>query len=603
MQIKQIEIRHFRSLKKLTWKPQRSNVICGINSSGKSNVRRALQFAFREAFDPGKSAENICADSPGPRTAAQIRLTFDKPTPAIATALGLPSGSQFSYSIQVRRSGTWTATVNDSAITEDQRLAFLSEVLVIYVPPLRDLAANGLQPFLTNLTNALLKMRSPQSFNSRAQALVSVVKTKGAQLLQATRDMSRSQLRVDQLLVDVDSVDLTKAFTTVGLKFKVGTQEHSLDKLGTGHQSAVILEMYRQLGEASKKFVLYLVEEPDNHMHLTAMRAMVDDLEECATRPNSQVFVTTHSAHMLNMFSLDSHLCLKTEGRLTEVRQRRGKKTEKELREAISRYGLTTAEAMLSRKILLVEGPADVTLFRTLIELQTGKTAEQQDIHIVSGSGKNGVKQLAVILQELGANYVAAFDWDATFDTSSPMFKSLEPPSQQALIAQLTAISADMRPVSPKNKSKPQKLIDNMIKELQTPPAFVHDFKRSELGQFLSDVHQLNAAAIDAIGATVGSGVRKYRPELEKHRIWLWTASPEEILIPTQAAESVAANELIAMEVLSALPIPANQRATILNAAHQLAHEPQRQIRLIRKLWTSNVVKREEIRNAVKFCI
>ncbi len=603
MQIEQIDIRHFRSLKKFTWKPQRSNVICGINSSGKSNVRRALQFAFRETFDSQKTAENICVESSSPRTAARITLTFDKPTPAIAAALRVPTGSRFSYSLQVRRSGTWTATVNGSAITEEQRLAFLSEILVVYVPPLRDLASNGLQPFLTTLTNALIKMRSSQSFNARAQALVSVVKTKGAQLLQATRDMSKSQLRVDQLLVDVDSVDLTKAFTTVGLKFRVGSQEHSLDKLGTGHQSAVILEMYRQLGEASKKFVLYLFEEPDNHMHLTAMRAMVDDLEECATRPNSQVIVTTHSAHMLNMFSLASHLCLKTEGRLTEVRQRRGQKTEKEIREAISRYGLTTAEAMLSRKILLVEGPADITLFRTLIELHTGKTAEQQDIHIVSGSGKSGVRQLAEILQELGANYVVAFDWDATFDTSAPMFKSLTAHSRQALVAQLTAVAADMRPISNKKKSKPQKLVDNMIKELQAPPAFAPDFKRSEIGQFLSDVHQLNDAAIDAVGVLVGSGVRKFRPELERHRVWLWTASPEEILIPNHAAELVAAQELVAMGTLSAMPPPQTQRATVLNAAHQLAHEPDRQIRLIRKLWSTKVVKQEEIKTAVKFCL
>lgn len=603
MQIELVDIRHFRSLKKFTWKPQRSNVICGINSAGKSNIRRALQFAFRETFDSEKAAENICIESPGPRTAARITLTFDKPTPAVAAALGVPTGLQFSYSLQIRRSGTWTATVNGAPITEDQRLAFLSEILVVYVPPLRDLATNGLQPFLTTLTTALQKMRTSQSFNARAQALVSVVKTKGAQLLQATRDMSKSQLRVDQLLVDVDSVDLTKAFTTVGLKFRVGSQEHSLEKLGTGHQSAVILEMYRQLGEASKKFVLYLFEEPDNHMHLTAMRAMVDDLEKCATRPNSQVVVTTHSAHMLNMFSLNSHLYLKSEGRLTEVRQRRGQKTEKKIREAISRYGLTTAEAMLSRKILLVEGPADITLFRTLIELQTGKTAEQQDIHIVAGSGKNGVKQLAEVLQELGANYVAAFDWDATFDTSAPMFKSLTAAKQQALVTQLTAVAADMRPISPKKKSKAQKLVDNMMKELQAPPAFAPDFKRSELGQFLSDVHQLNVAAIDAVGVIVGSGVRSFRPELEKHRVWLWTASPEEILIPNQAAELIAAHELVAMGILSAMPTPQTQRTTVLNAAHQLAHEPDQQIRLIRKLWTSKVVKQEEIKSAVRFCV
>jgi hypothetical protein len=603
MQIVEIDIRHFRSLKKFTWKPQRSNVICGINSSGKSNIRRALQFAFRENFDPTKANENICIDSPGPRTAARITLKFDKPTPAIAASLKIPAGDEFTYSIQVRRSGSFTASINSVQLDEPERLAFLSEVLVVYVPPLRDIAANGLQPFLTTLTSALLKMRSAQSFNARAKALVSVVREKGAQLLQTTREMSKSQLRVDQLLVDVDSVDLSKAFTEVGLKFKVGTREQSLDKLGTGHQSAVILELYRQLGETSNKFVLYLFEEPDNHLHLTSMRAMVDDLELCAKRPNSQVLMTTHSPHMLNMFAIESHLCLTTANRLTEKRQQDVRSTDKQMRDAVSRSGLTIAEAMLSNKVLLVEGPGDITLFRTLIELQTGRTAEQQDIHIVSGSGKGGVTALAAILQELGANYVAVFDWDAALDTSFPMFKTLPAQSRTALVAQLTQVAAEMRSLSPKKKTKPQKLVASMMEELQNPPAFIPDFKRSELGTFLAEVHQMNPGPADAVGAMIKKGMRSYQPELAKHRIWLWSASPEEILIPDHAAEVVAATELVAMGALAALPGPQNYRDTVLNRAHDLAHEPERQIRLIRKLWDQGVVRKSEIRKAVTFCL
>ena len=603
MQIVEIDIRHFRSLKKFTWTPQRSNVIFGINSSGKSNIRRALQFAFRESFDPAKANENICVDSPGPRTAARITLKFDKPTTAIAANLNIPVGGEFTYSIQVRRSGSFTASINSIQLDETERLSFLSELLVVYVPPLRDIAANGLQPFITTLTGALLKMRSTQSFNARAKSLMSVVREKGAQLLLTTREMSKSQLRVDQLLVDIDSVDLSKAFSEVGLKFKVGTREQSLDKLGTGHQSAVILELYRQLGESSNKFVLYLFEEPDNHLHLTSMRAMVDDLELCAKRPNSQVFITTHSAHMLNMFRIESHLSLTTANRLTEVRKRVIRSTDKQMRDAVSRSGLTIAEAMLSNKVLLVEGPGDITLFRTLIELQTGKTAEQQDIHIVSGSGKGGITPLATILQELGANYVAIFDWDACIDTSFPMFKTLTPSIRTALIAQLTTVAAEMRPLSSKKKTKPQKLVASMMEELRNPPAFIPDFKRSELGEFLSAVHQMNPGPVDVVGALCNKGMRKYQPELAKHRAWLWSASPEEILIPDHSAEVIAANELVNMGALAALPSLQNYRDTVINKAHDLAHEPERQIRLIRKLWDEGAVRKNEIKKAVQFCL
>lgn len=603
MQIIEIDIRHFRSLKKFTWRPRRCNVICGINSSGKSNIRRALQFAFRETFDPVKANENICFDSPGPRTAARISLKFDKPTPAIAARLQIPPGDEFTYTIQVRRSGSFTASINGVQLDEAERLAFISEILVVYVPPLRDLSANGLQPFVTTLTGALLKMRSSQSFNARAKALVAVVREKGAQLLQATRDLSRSQLRVDQLVVDVDGIDLSKAFNDVGLKFKVGSREQTLEKLGTGHQSAVILELYRQLGESSNKFVLYLFEEPDNHLHLTSMRAMVDDLELCAERANSQVFLTTHSPHMLNMFPIASHLCLATEDRLTKRRPQSLRKSEKQMRDAVSRSGLTIAEALLSRKVLLVEGPGDITLFRTLIELQTGATAEQQDIHIVSSTGKGGIPPLAAVLQDLGADFAAVFDWDASIDTSFPMFKPLSAADRKDLITRLNAVAAQMRPISTSKKTKAQKTVTSLLEELQNPPAYTGDFKRSELGAFLSEVHGLSAGAVDAVASLLKKGVRQYRPELARHKVWLWSASPEEILIPDNAAEIVAANELVAMGAIQAVPPPATLRATVIKQAHDLAHQPERQIRLIEALWNAGVVKKSEIRSAVNFCL
>jgi predicted ATPase/chloramphenicol 3-O-phosphotransferase len=603
MQITEVDIRHFRSIKKLTWDPQRCNVICGVNSSGKSNIRRALQFAFRESFDPARANENICLDSPGPRTAARISLRFDKPTPAIAAKLQIPLGDEFTYTIQVRRSGSFTATINSAPLDEPKRLAFLSEILVVYVPPLRDLAANGLQPFVTTLTSALLKMRSGQSFNARAKALVSVVREKGAQLLQTTRDMSRSQLRVDHLVVDVDGIDLSQAFTQVGLKFKVGSREQSLDKLGTGHQSAVIVELYRQLGESSKKFVLYLFEEPDNHLHLTSMRAMMDDLEMCAKRTNSQVFMTTHSPHLLNMLPIGANLCLTTLDRLTQRRPQNLRKNEKQMRDAVSRSGLTMAEALLSRKVLLVEGPGDITLLRTLIELQTGATAEKQDIHIVSGAGKGGIAPLAAILQDLGANYVAVFDWDAALDTNFPMFKSLSVADRANLTTQLTAVTTQMRPLSANKKTKAQKTLASMLDELRNPPPYSADFRRSELGAFLADVHGLAPNSVGAVGALLKQGVRQYRPELAKHRVWLWSASPEETLIPDHAAETVAANELVAMGVLQAFPPAISLRETVINQAHGLGHQPERQIRLIEALWKAGVVRKSEIRSAVSLCL
>lgn len=171
------------------------------------------------------------------------------------------------------------------------------------------------------------------------------------------------------------------------------------------------------------------------------------------------------------------------------------------------------------------------------------------------------------------------------------------------MIAHLTTIAAEMRSLSPRKKTKSQKLVASMTKELQDPPAFSPDFKRSELGAYLAEVHRMNQGPIDAFAALLKKGIRRYRPELAKHRVWLWSASPEEILIPDHDAEVVAAAELVAMGALAALPSPQNYRETVISRAHGLAHEPERQVRLIRKLWDQGVVKRGEISNAIRFCL
>ncbi len=210
---------------------------------------------------------------------------------------------------------------------------------------------------------------------------------------------------------------------------------------------------------------------------------------------------------------------------------------------------------------------------------------------------------MAAVLQDLGANYAVAFDWDAGLDTSFPMFRSLNAPDRANLIAQLTAVASQMRPVSASRKTKAQKTVASLLDELQNPPAYAADFKRSELGAFLREVHGLTPVLIDAVGTSLRKGIRTYRPELAKHKVWLWSASPEEVLIPDHAAEVVAANEMLAMGVLQSLPTPASFRETVLKQAHELAHQPERQIRLVEALWNAGVVRKSEIKSAVEFCL
>lgn len=143
MQITNIEIKQFRSISNLKLKINSNNLICGPNSCGKSNILRALKFAFLPAFSSEKMAYNVSNNAISPNSAAVITITFDKPTANLASALQFPANKSFEYKISAKRNGGVKYFLNKSPITPEYRAQILEHILVVHVPPIRDLAAGG----------------------------------------------------------------------------------------------------------------------------------------------------------------------------------------------------------------------------------------------------------------------------------------------------------------------------------------------------------------------------------------------------------------------------------------------------------------------------
>jgi hypothetical protein len=323
MRITNITIKKFRSIREIDFAASPLTPVCGPNSCGKSNVLRAIKFAFLPSFSADRMSDNICHDVVGGNAACQVKLSFDAPTPALAASLGIAPSQPFTYSIDVKRNGTKRAFLNGNQLSDDRRASLLDGVLVVHVPAIRDIAVDGLNPFKETLANVLKKTRGISSFVQLNQRVRTAVKAGGKSLLYRTRDVARQLLRVDELVVNTDGIDLEQLLPAAGLSVRIGGKEIGLDKLGTGHQSSVILKLYRQLGEGSDKFVLYLFEEPDNHLHPTSLREIAIDLKKCADEDHSQVFLTTHSPYLLNQFDHQSVLPLSSDSARRTVKRLR----------------------------------------------------------------------------------------------------------------------------------------------------------------------------------------------------------------------------------------------------------------------------------------
>ena len=80
MQIKKLRIRNFRSIEDLELKLGPIAVLCGPNSCGKSNVLRAIEYAFLSALDRDAIYKNMIAkkrdQQGGPNLSIWIEMWF-----------------------------------------------------------------------------------------------------------------------------------------------------------------------------------------------------------------------------------------------------------------------------------------------------------------------------------------------------------------------------------------------------------------------------------------------------------------------------------------------------------------------------------------------
>lgn len=604
MRITEVEIRHYRSILSLRFPVGESSLICGPNSCGKSNVLRALKLAFLPSYEAERMASNVSHLATSPNAAAKVKLTFDKPIPTLAAALGIAPNDPFIYTTQIKRNGKFESYLNGVQLTTERRSHILDAVLIVHVPPIRDLTAGGLDPFKATLAAAIRKGRGSDSLAQLNTRVKAAVTRSGRAFLAGTQSTARGLLSVDELAIDADPIELDSLLPMAGIKFKVNGRASSLDKLGTGHQSSVILSLYRQLGVATGKYVLYLFEEPDNHLHPTSLRAIAEDLRSCV-KQDCQVFVTTHSPYLINQFPIDELLSLSTAADRSTVRRKQDiRRSDHELRVAIGKYGLKPSEALLCKKVVVVEGPNDVTLLRTLIEIESGLSPDRQDILVLPAGGKGPLADLCVLLTELGANWLAFLDWDATEDTRQPIFQDGITPADIASIqAALSTVLAKLRPGGSR-QSASQKTIANLIDQVARPAQSSNDFMHSALGKYLTGSKALPTADISRLKSAIKHKRKTIiRDILNSANIWLWRDVPEVLLLNSTQAEATVEAILLLRGVLQTAPAANVRRTVLINKLHDLGHHPDVLEEVVRALWTTGDLNRPEIRQAVRHAI
>lgn len=216
----------------------------------------------------------------------------------------------------------------------------------------------------------------------------------------------------------------------VKVQFLEGEKEIDLNKKGDGTKRRItmaLLECRNSEQAVNGLNTVYLLDEPDTHLHVRAQMDLLHILSGFA-KSNNQVIIATHSPFIINSVRPRQVrlICLDTTGSSFVRGLRKGdESTEMVLRE----LGIENTYLFFARKVILVEGETDKVFLETVYERLKGRTMSASLIKVVNIEGVQNAHGFAHAISELHnpANVFVLADNDAS-DEAHRLIQKLDLP-------------------------------------------------------------------------------------------------------------------------------------------------------------------------------
>lgn len=386
------------------------NILVGDNESGKSTILEAIDIGFNCSYRDKSLYSGLAPDLFNVEAVSKY-LASDKSSihlPEICIELfldGVPEyrGKNNSLSEDAQGISLTIKFDADFEPTYDEFIKNASDLKTIPVEFYKiewfDFAGNKIK-YITRKAHCLfvdpVRLHPTYGKNQYISKIIKIALPKEQQTLlgisyRQLKELFNDQPQVSQInkQLDSDNVVTEKELKIVanvssansvetGLQFAVDSINFPL--IGRGEQSNIQIKLAIQ--NKSGNIDIIMVEEPENHLSHINLSKMVKYIED--QRKEKQLFITTHSSYVANKLSLDK-LCLISEKYI------RLKDIDSDVTKRLKRLpGYDTLRVLLSKKVVLVEGPSDELILKKIyLGVHNNRLPEQDgiDIIVVRGIG------------------------------------------------------------------------------------------------------------------------------------------------------------------------------------------------------------------------
>jgi len=408
----QLKISNFRKLQKvdLSFQPG-LNVLVGANNVGKTAVidaLRALLAGYDEPY-PRLDSEDMHRPKGGaPAGDIEFQYVFrdldaDDEADFLA-ALKPADAGKLEAHISIRyseadktgrlRAKRWCGDHEDLGLTTDM----MENLRGVYLPPLRD-ASQGLKPSRSSQLSRLFQLLADdagrEGINDALKKLDEELKKHEPVVNTHTAIKGRHDSMLGPQLAQVLDLGLSGSdFQRLASRLSLLVDTFEIEQNGLGFNNLIFMAVV--LSELAKnpdaRYRSLIVEEPEAHLHPQLQAVLLSYLEMIKAVEGEkpvQLFVTSHSPNFASIADLDSLVCLVNTGNSVETFFPRTITFDKGKREKLERYlDVTRAELFFARRVIFVEGAAELMLVNVLAE-KCGHKLRAHGVSLISVEGLN----------------------------------------------------------------------------------------------------------------------------------------------------------------------------------------------------------------------
>ena len=441
MHISRLVIRNFRLFEALDITVN-SDLCCiiGENNSGKTALFRAIQICLDVALPSvfrSLIREDICADvdisqpsqvligieltdfagkvneealvSTWKTAADQARVFYRfRPKPSVRESLGTGERDKGTltledYAWEIKGGGNPAIDLteiewDDDDVGETVRFSDLQSFLVVHLPALRDVEAD-----LRSIRHSpLARLIEACDINEEEQNSLIDILNAANQQIEASATIAEIASAIDGSFKSVSGpafeMDVTlglssATFQSIIRNLKMLLSDMSLQSFeparnGLGMNNilyiAILIEyLKRRHARAASSGQLVLIEEPEAHLHPQLQASLLVALRSVGV----QVILTTHSTQVTSQapFSTLVSLTRRSDASIASGRLSDNATLSEDAMADLERYlDATKSNLLFARKVMLVEGPAELFLIPAIVDAVDGINLEREGISVVA---------------------------------------------------------------------------------------------------------------------------------------------------------------------------------------------------------------------------